>query len=475
MRKGTYDMKLTRRITTLLLALIMVLSVSATVFAEDTTYTITITNTSAGHTYEAYQIFTGDLDEDGKLSNVTWGTGVTADGQTALGNAADKAAALTDANAAAFAEEVSSYLSTTCVSAEVAEGATTCTLSGLTAGYYLIKTSVAPTEDGAYTAFIMSVSKNTEIKSKSGVPTLEKTVDDANASIGDSVNYSLTATMPTDIIGYKTYKVIFNDTMSAGLTFGAITSVKVGSKTLTANEYTLAQSGNSLTVTITDVLTHGATASTVVEVVYSATVNENAVIGSEGNPNTAYLNYSNNPYSTSTGKTPDKITKVYTWSIPVFKYTGSESNKTPLAGAGFTLYKDEACTQAVTVTQVGTTTVYKVNPDSTTEEIVTDSTGKFTIDGLDLGTYYLKETTTPSGYNTAEVVAVTIGEDGVLTIPGEDNDPQTITEVAILNQPGSTLPSTGGVGTTMIYIIGGILVLAAVILLVTKRRMSTAE
>lgn len=190
-------MNLTRRITTLLLALIMVLSVSATVFAEDTTYTITINNTSAGHTYEAYQIFTGDLDADYKLSNVVWGTGVTADAQTDLGDAADKAAALTDANAAAFAQEVAPYLSTTCVSATVADGATSCTLSGLTAGYYLIKTSATPTEEGVYTAFIMSVSKNTEINSKSGVPTLEKTVGDANVSIGGTVSYTLTATLPT--------------------------------------------------------------------------------------------------------------------------------------------------------------------------------------------------------------------------------------------------------------------------------------
>lgn len=461
-------MKMTRRIITLLLALVLVLSMSATVFADDPTFTITIKNTTEGHTYQAYQILTGDL-ADGKLSNVTWGNGVNPSG---LGDAATVAAGLKNsADADALAAQVAGKLTNPTATATVAAGATTCTLSNLPAGYYLIKTSATPNIDGVHTAYIMNISADTEIAVKAAVPSMEKSVNDGgdDVAIGETVTYTLTATMPSDIRGYTTYKMVFHDTMSAGLTFDKITSVKVGSKTLGASDYTKAQNGNELTITIANVIAHNATTETVIEVVYTATVNSNAVIGENGNTNTAYLEYSNDPYNTtSTGKTPNKEATVYTWSIPVFKYTGSENDKSPLPGAGFTLYTNEGCTTAVKLSGSGNT--YKVDPNGTVTEITTDATGEFTIEGLAQGTYYLKETATPAGYNTCDIVTVTIGEDGALTA-----DNAAVTEVEVLNLAGSTLPTTGGMGTTMIYVIGGILVLAAVVLLVTKRRMSTAE
>lgn len=492
MRKGKYDMKLTRRITTLLLALIMVLSVSATVFAEGETYTITVTGTSEGHTFEAYQIFTGDLNEEGKLSNVVWGSGVTTAGQTALGDAAVKAASLTDVAAAeAFAEEVSTYLTAPSASATVGEGATTCALADLAPGYYLIRTTAVPTTNGVYTEYLMHVvyvNADMRIKVKASVPSFEKESDKTVVSVDDTVTFTLTSSLPTNLAAYETYTMTFHDQLPAeSLEFVAITSVTIGTKTLTADtDYTVANNAGALTISIPNVLsvvTKDAAGSEV-KVVYTTKVLTSATIGEEGFENKAKVEYSNNPYDNSTGTSPEKTVKLVTWSIPVFKYTGSENDKSPLPGAGFTLYKDEACTQAITVTKEANSNLYRVDPNSTTEEIVTDSTGKFTIGGLGAGTYYLKETATPSGYNTADVVAVTISSTGVLTIPAEVStvlDPpaqpttQTVTEVAILNQPGSTLPSTGGTGTTMIYIVGGILVLAAVVLLVTKRRMSTAE
>ena len=479
-------MKLTRRITTLLLALIMVLSMSVAVFADEATYDITITGTSQGHQYEAFQIFVGDMADDGTLSNIVWGSGVTADGQTALGNAADKAESLTDVAAAeAFSKEVADYLTAPSATATVAADATSCTLTGLTPGYYLIKSSAAPNIDGAYTQYIMHVvyvNANLEIKVKASVPPFSKAADKTVVSVDDTVTFTLTSALPTNLAAYETYTMTFHDELPVeSLEYAAITSVTVGTKTLTVNtDYTVTNDAATgvLTVSIPNVLSdsiNGA-AGDEVKVVYTAKVLTSAVIGEEGFENKAKVEYSNNPYDTATGTTTTDTVTLYTWSIPVFKYTGDEDNKTPLAGAGFTLYKDEACTEAITVTEDDSVAnLYRVDPDSTTEEITTDGTGKFTIGGLGSGTYYLKETATPTGYNTADVVAVTISEDGTLTIPGEDNDPQTVTEVAILNQPGATLPTTGGVGTTAIYIIGGILVLAAVVLLIVKRRMRTAE
>ena len=491
-------MKLTRRIATLLLALIMVLSVSATVFADGETYNITITGTSEGHTYEAYQIFSGDMADDGTLSNVVWGSGVTADGQTDLGNAATKAASLsTTADAEAFAEAVAPYLTSPTTSATVAEGATTCALTGLTPGYYLIKTSAVPTDsnsqpevNGVYSQYIMHVvyvNADLEIKIKASVPPVGKTADDTVVSIGQTVTFTLTSALPEYVAAYETYTLSFKDALPVqgqqSLEFEAVTSVTVGSKTLTKDvDYTVSCLGNGeLTITIENARSASINgqAGDVVTAIYTAKVADTAVIGDEGFKNGVLVQYSNNPYAQGYGMTTTNEVTLYTWSIPVYKYIeGTGGAKAPLEGAGFTLYADEACTEAITITKDASVTdsnLYRVDPDSTTEEITTDATGKFVIGGLAEGTYYLKETATPAGYNTADVVAITVAEDGTLTIPGEDGAAETVTEVAVLNQAGTTLPTTGGMGTTMIYIVGGILALAAVVLLIVKRRMSTAE
>ena len=111
--------------------------------------------------------------------------------------------------------------------------------------------------------------------------------------------------------------------------------------------------------------------------------------------------------------------------------------------------------------------IYKVDPNGSITEIVTDSTGKFEIEGLDQGSYVLKETTTPAGYNTVGDITVTIGADGTLTV-----NQTTVTEVKVLNQSGTLLPETGGIGTTIFYVLGGVMMAGAVVLMVTKRRMN---
>lgn len=461
----------------ILLSIVLMLSLAVPAMAADT-YTLTLNGAQAGHTYAAYQIFAGDLSGD-TLSNIKWGSGVntTAQGFN-LGDAATKAESLkTTADAEAFAAAVAPYLSTAAGSVTIANEATSGDISGLTAGYYLVKTTATSDNNDVYTYYIMKIVKDTFASIKADVPEVDKTVDDSDANIGDTVTFTLTATMPSNIQGYETYKVIFHDTLSAGLDFveGSV-SVKIGEKDITGS-FTPDEKDGILTITCNNVLAEavGATANTVITVTYEAILDADAVIGTDGNLNKVYLEYSNNPNAGGegeTGNTPEEEVKVYTWEIPVFKFTKDGDTNKPLAGAGFTLYTDADCTMGVELElKADSTNVYLHKKTNTTAakgtEITTDATGKFEIHGLAQGTYYLKETTTPAGYNTCDVVTVVIGENGALT---QDN--QTTTEVGILNQAGATLPETGGMGTTIFYIVGGVMVAAAVVLLITKKRMS---
>ena len=494
-----------KKFASLLLALVMVLAMAVPAMAA------TITNNTSNHTYDAYQIFTGSqAASEGALGNIQWGSGVNSSDLLnalkqdtrfvqeqknifeACTTAADVADVLDGYNddsavAKAFADVVADHLTNakTAISETVE----------LAKGYYLlVDTTDVDDKHDAKNAALLHVTDDITIKNKYDVPEVEKKVTDtetnsqpaesADANIGDTVTFTLTATMPNTFEGYDTYKVIFHDTMSAGLAYGSITSVVVNNKTLTNEEYTATPTVNTdgtttLTVTIDDVLKHGATASSTVVVTYTAIVDDDAVIGSDGNSNKVYLEFSNDPNwngegDEPTGDTPEDEVKVYTWEIPAYKWTAdstAEDGKKPLAGAGFTLYTDANCTTAVNLVATNDSTIYKVCTQTEctdhkhVTEITTDNTGKFEIEGLQKGTYYLKETTTPAGYNTCDVVTVVIGEDGALTMNGS-----ATTEVTVENKAGSTLPETGGMGTTVIYVAGGLLVAAAVIIMISRRR-----
>ena len=505
-----------RKLTCLLLALVMVFVMTATASAADA-YTITITNEKTGHIYEAYQVFAGDLAEkDGVkiLSNIVWGSGVTEAGKTALGNAADKAASLkTETDAKAFAKEVAQYLQNP---TESTAGTGSYTISGLSAGYYLVKDkdNTLSDQDDFYTAYIMQVVGDVNAAPKGDKPTLDKQIkhnDDGSwgvvgdNQIGDTVEFRTISTVP-DTTGYETYTYWICDTMSAGLTSNvksaADVTIKVndnGDKVLDANYYTVNANGNTFTIDV-DILKAVAdnviTENDELYAYYTGVLNENAKVYDQGNQdNAAHLEYSNNPNDDGKGKSPDK--KVYDWTFKM-GINKVDNGDNALTGAKFVLSKsgtikvtDLACDDngvpTVTTGLIGLVKTgegaYRIALAGDTDIVYAIEAGNPVIKGLDDSVnYYLYETKSPAGYNLlSEPVSFRIAAeyktDGSAlsadkpTVTIGNGEPSTTLSTNVVNQSGAELPSTGGMGTTLFYVLGGVLVLAAVVLLVTKKRM----
>jgi fimbrial isopeptide formation D2 family protein/LPXTG-motif cell wall-anchored protein len=490
-------MKKLKKLAVLLLAVVMTMAMNMTVFADgeatgDTAtakgYTLTLNGTTTGHIYEAYQIFTGDLSSENNnmvLSNVKWGTGVT---YTGAESAADVAKALGDKKMSIADLEDKLTLTKPVKTVESSKDSTV--IDGLAAGYYLVKDQdgTQAGKSDAYTKFIIQVVGNATADVKSGVPTVEKKVMDKNDSMGktsdwqdsadydieDDVPFQITGTMPSNIDAYTTYKYVFTDTMSKGLTYTANNAkIKIGEKDVTSSfTETMTTDADGKTVVTWSCGNlkgiDGVTLNkdTKVVVTYSAKLNKDAVIGSAGNPNEVNLTYSNNPNKGGdgeTGKTPDDKNIVFTYKVVVNKV---DQDKKSLAGAAFKLEKKSDGTYA------------------TVKEFTAGTETSFEFSGLDDGDYRLTETTTPSGYNTIDPVEFTISA----THDTESNDPK-LTELSvtgakgftadkdagslttdIVNKKGSNLPSTGGIGTRMFYVFGGCLVAAAAVLLALKKR-----
>lgn len=498
-------MKHMKRFASLFLAMLMVFAMTATAFAAET-YSITINNSAEGHIYEAYQIFTGDLSNK-VLSNIKWGSSVS--NSATLGNAAAVAEKLDTNYTGEDKITLDGLLEMITLGNPVANSGETSNpyvISGLAAGYYLVKYKDGSVtgEGDAYTEYIIKVVSNVTAEPKSDVPTVEKKVKDTNDStgetsgwqdsadydIGDSVPFQLKATLADNVSSYTTYKVAFHDTLSKGLTYNKDAKVYIdGEETdgFTVTSTVNADGTTTLTVSCDDVKALGAGNSSVITVEYTAKLNENAVLGSAGNPNKVYLEYSNNPNKSEagnneTGNTPEDKVIVFTYKTIVNKVTKNpdydpdvEGSKEyiPLTGAEFTLEKYNKETgewEAITVVK---------NDEGTT----------FTFSGLDDGKYRLTETKTPAGYNTIDPIEFTItAEHDVLSdnpaltslsgnvttgeITFTSNIPDGSLSTNVVNKAGSTLPETGGMGTTLFYVLGGALVLCAGVLLVTKKRMS---
>lgn len=350
--------------------------------------------------------------------------------------------------------------------------------NNLPLGYYLVDSSA-----GAL-CNVNTTRPNVEINEKNGTPTVEKKVKEDSkdtfessntADIGQTLEFKTTITAQAGAQNY-----VLHDKMDAGLTFTGTVSVSL-KKNDTKPEQILENNKDYVLKTsdlgeictfhieFTKDLCDSLSAGDQIIVSYSAILNENAVVGNAGNKNDTWLKYGNGT------DTAHSSTTTKTYEIPVFKYTG---NNKPLAGAKFTLSKNSNGSDPIELIKVNDETkdltyrVAKTGEKPVATEITTPSNGKFVIQGLDADTYYLTEAEAPKGYNKlASPIKVEINDDGTLKIDDKDKiGGASITQVNVENKTGTLLPSTGGMGTTIIYMAGAILVIASGIVLVSKKR-----
>ena len=480
-------MKYVRKSLALLLALILVLALGGTAFAEGETGSITINDAVVGQTYTIYQIldlesYSHTTDEKGNITatgayaykaNSAWETWLRTQTTYVSLDAQGYVTWVENADAAAFAKAAQKYAKDNSIANQGSVTATTATVSftGLDLGYYLVDTTLGTL------CSLDTTNPTVVMEEKNEVPTNVKTVEEDStnvygekndADIGQTVNFKSVITAQAGAENY-----VFHDKMSTGLTYTGVTGITLNDTTVDAANYTVtapAADGDTFDVTFTQAFCDTLKANDQIVVSYTATLNENAVIAGEGNPNTSKVSYGD---SSNTKYTPDSQTKTYTWDVDVFKYTMNGETEKALAGATFTLSKNSDGSSPIALVSKGNNVyrVAKTGETGTVTEITTDATGKFTIQGLDADTYYLTETAAPAGYNKlAGAVTITIGENGVVNATAEA--PQGVDEVKILNQSGTELPSTGGMGTTLFYVLGSVLVVGAVVLLVTRKRMS---
>ena len=521
--------KAMKKLMAALLAVAMVCAMAIPAFAAGGTNTLTINGTTEGHTYEAYQVFTGTLNES-TLSDIDWGTGVDGAGILAdlpdslkpAKTAAELAANLTKETITAvdidaFAKVVGNHIKTASKYESTASGKTY-TITGLPDGYYFVKDATVSMPEGAtYSRYMLNIVKSLSITAKDTTVTLDKQIKHnetgkwgivGDNQIGDTVEFRTITTVP-NVKGYDSYTYEIYDTMSSELTSKVNSiddiTIKVNDSTeLPKSYYTVSANGNSFTVYVKileAVANHEISAGDSLYTYYSGVLNESAKMSTEGpQQNEAYLKYSNNPNDTSTGETVHKTVYDWTFQINVTKVDGTTPDK-KLEGAVFVLSKSEGLdlkpndngtptehTNDLIKLVKNSNGVYTVADasTSTTYTMTTPTDGKISIKGLDDDTtYYLYETKAPSGYNslTAPVTfkiatrtndnysdaGEAIKEQPNITVNGNPTTSGTAFDVE--NNAGTTLPGTGGIGTTIFYVVGGGLMVAAAILLITKKRM----
>lgn len=541
-------MKATKRIfsvfLTCVLAFTMAFAMGLTASAAD--YTITI-NKPAGdidRTYEAYQIFQGNLDGN-TLSDIEWGTGIngaafltelqkntTYASCTDAKTVAEKLATFTNDSdeAVAFAKLAGKFLTTATASSSTGQ-------ITVPAGYYLLKDVTTVTDD-ALSLNILKVVKDVEVNPKADHPTVDKKIGTdistgvaANeATIGDKVPFVIASKVP-QMQGYTKYFFVLNDSMTAGLTYNKDVAIKIGTTTLAADAYDVSydDTANTMKIVIKNFIQYKSEAGKDIVVTYSATLNEQADLTQTGNKNTVKLTYSNNPNvdyngdnepdtTDPVGVTPEHVTVTYSTKLQLTKVDGADHNvklegvefqitgtsiktavskgeyfKQDAAGTYYQL-KDGTFTEtdptAETESKYVSTSVKYAKVTDTTEQTnmqkvtangTTDANGVITFEGLGAGTYYITELKTKSGYNLLTApITVTItaapSETGCgWTVSSNATFEENMVKLTVENNKGSVLPITGGIGTTIFYVIGGLLVCGAAVMAITKKKLSVED
>lgn len=505
----------------------------ATANAAGGNATLTVSTTDAkfaGKTVNAYKMFSATVSGDGKAVSHTltdaWKPffmSSTLDGLTGVtdANVNDKAndyvSKLSEEGLKAFAAKASNWAQTKAnnitagatakVSAAAADGKYLATFTGLDYGYYVVAVPGATVADTkSQYATLVSVDKaHVDFNIKGALPTVDKKVqvgstgkDAADAKIGDTLTFTLTSTIP-DMSAYSTYTFNFKDTLSKGLTFKQVDSVKVGDTTLTkGTDYTVTTtpktSGETLlTVAMNDFKKQQqANAGKTITVTYTATLNKDAVVGGAGNVNSATIQYSNNPSTDGTGESEPSKVRVFTYGFTVDKYTGDEytDGAARLPGAKFTLAPKNGDPMSFVQVYAGSATakaeyrVAKADEPGATTTIITPASGKVDFQGLKNGEYTLTETEAPAGYNKlASAIGVKVEgqNDGTDTTNATvhitynndngSNYDKTASKgvIPVRNKSGVVLPGTGGMGTIAFTVIG-VLVIALGVAWTLKRK-----
>lgn len=576
-------MKHAKKLASLLLALVMVLSLGAAAFATSSTAgSITIKNNDNVHvadkTFNAYKIldvktYTASsvvytvpdaLKDFYKARYTLKGDEGDFDAQVVanIAEETDLFAFAADALAAAKAAGIAPGTAT------AGSDATSVTIDNLPLGYYVVEDVGA--EKPISALILDATNPSVEVAIKADMPTIDKKIDgnedtdnsttglveNNNAAVGDKVPYVLTSKVP-DMTGYKKYFFVVTDTLSKGLTFNKDVAITVGSKKLVKDtDFTVTATDNDDGTTSVEIVFKNfiqykelkgeddsvlAETGSVITITYSATVDEDAVIGVAGNPNKVILTYSNNPNAEANGdptnsdkpteespvgKTPEKVTRTYVTAIELikvdpqgnrltgaeFKIEGTKLNTVLVRTDVYTESEDGTywklkdgsyttddptsadmdqskyeSTDTKYTKSVQTSTIKKSENVTYTATVGADGVLRF--EGLSAGTYTITEIKSPSGYNLLkDPVTVTIrwtaptAPDTQCTwtytgtdTEGEGENTVNTNHVTITNQSGTELPSTGGTGTTIFYVLGSILVLGAGVLLVVKKRMGTKD
>lgn len=501
--------------------------------ADNATLTVSTTDAKfAGKTVNAYKMFSATVSGDGNSKAVSYtltdewkpffkdsaASGLTGATDANVNDKAnDYVSKLTGNDLVAFATKASNWAQTTAnnikadatatVSTDATDGKYTATFTNLDYGYYVVAVPGATLANasGQYATLVSVDGTNVDANIKGDLPTVDKKVqvngtgkDATDAKIGDTLNFTLTSTIP-DMAAYDTYTFNFKDTLSEGLTFGQVTSVTVegvAAPLTEGTDYTVTAptaSNNTLTVAMNDFKAkQQANAGKKITVTYTATLNEKAVVGGAGNVNSATIQYSNNPSAGGTGDSEPSKVRVFTYGFTVDKYAGNEyaDGATRLAGAEFTLApKGGAAISFVQVTagSAAENAVYRVakaGETGTTTTITTPANGKVVFQGLKNGEYTLTETKAPAGYNKlASAIGVKVNgqndgtdtTDATVTITYNNDNGSDYNQTAsngvipVQNKSGAILPSTGGMGTIAFTVIG-VLVIALGVAWTLKRK-----